>query len=73
MERTADPSRAVFEFDTFRFTARDRLLERSGAPVPLRPRAADVLLALLQRSGEVVSKQDLLDAVWPDPRSAKAP
>jgi DNA-binding winged helix-turn-helix (wHTH) protein/Tol biopolymer transport system component len=66
MGRLADRSRTVFEFGNFRFTARDRLLMRNGASVPLRPRAADVLLALLERHGEVLSKHELLDAVWLD-------
>jgi DNA-binding winged helix-turn-helix (wHTH) protein/Tol biopolymer transport system component len=58
--------RDVFDFGAFRFTSRDRLLARDGVAVPLRPRSADVLLALLQRHGQVVSKDELFDLVWPD-------
>lgn len=34
--------------------------------MPLAPRALDVLGALVERAGEVVTKQELLDRVWPD-------
>ena len=40
-------------------------LWRAGTPVPLPPRALGVLTALLEKPGVVVTKQDLLDAVWP--------
>lgn len=43
-----------------------RLLARGSDPVPLTARAFDVLLALLERHGETVEKDDLLRRVWPD-------
>lgn len=48
----------------FTFVASDGLW-RNGAPVPLPPRALGVLAALLSTPGSVVSKQELMDAVWP--------
>ena len=41
-------------------------LWRDGHPVPLPPRALGVLSTLLTTPGVVVSKQTLMDAVWPD-------
>ncbi|MDL2400280.1 winged helix-turn-helix domain-containing protein [Rhizobium mayense] len=41
------------------------LLER-GKPVPLGSRALEILIALLERPGELVSKQDLMARVWPN-------
>ena len=38
----------------------------TARPVPLPPRAIGVLTALLATPGVVVSKQALMDAVWPD-------
>jgi Tol biopolymer transport system component/DNA-binding winged helix-turn-helix (wHTH) protein len=49
----------VLDLDNFR-------LERSGAPVPLEPKAVNVLAFLLEHSGRLVTKQELFDAVWPD-------
>jgi serine/threonine-protein kinase len=52
-------------FGPFRFIAGDGLW-RDGRVVPLPPRALGVLSALLTTPGVVVSKQSLMDAVWPD-------
>ena len=53
------------DFGPFRFVPGDGLW-RNGTPVPLPPRAMGVLATLVARPGSVVSKQDLMDAVWPD-------
>ncbi len=42
------------------------LLRRAGSVVPLQPRALETLLVLLRQGGEVVSKQELMEEVWPD-------
>ena len=42
-----------------------RLL-RDGQPVPLTPKAFDVLLALIERRDRVVDKAELMKEVWPD-------
>lgn len=43
----------------------ERRLTVLGAPAQIGSRAFDVLLALINRSGEVVRRDDLLDAAWP--------
>src|SRR5207237_7245754 len=43
-----------------------RLLRRNGEVVPLTPKTFDILLALIHSSGEVVSKDELMQRVWPD-------
>jgi len=52
-------------FGPFRFVPGDGLW-RNGSAVPLPPRAMTVLATLVARPGSVVSKQELMDAVWPD-------
>ncbi len=52
------------EFGAFVFVPGDGLW-RDGQAVPLPPRAIGVLTALLATPGVVVSKQTLMDAVWP--------
>ena len=41
-------------------------MRRDGEPVPLTPKAFDVLAALVAQPGRLVSKQELLDKVWPN-------
>jgi DNA-binding winged helix-turn-helix (wHTH) protein len=57
---------SAYEFGPFRLDGVKRLLTRDGAVVPLKPKAFDTLLALVERQGEVVSKDDLMARVWPD-------
>ena len=52
-------------FGPFEFSSRDRVLERDGLVIPLGNRALDVLAYLLVRPGEIISKQELIDHVWP--------
>jgi PAS domain S-box-containing protein len=52
-------------FGPFEFSSRDRVLERDGLLIPLGNRALDVLAYLLVRPGEIISKQELIDHVWP--------
>jgi len=49
----------------FELLTAERVVLKDGAPVPLGPRAFDVLLALVERRGQLVTKNELLEAVWP--------
>lgn len=60
------PSPGFYEFEDFRLEVSKRLLFRQGQLVRLTPRVFDTLLVLIQRKGEVISKDDLMRAVWPD-------
>ncbi len=53
-------------FGPFRLFVAERLLEKAGVPVSLGSRALDILILLLERAGEVVSKDDLFSRVWPN-------
>ena len=53
-------------FGPFQLFPAERRLERDGAPVRLGGRALDLLVALVEAAGEVVSKKTLLAQVWPD-------
>ncbi len=55
----------VYEFGAFRLDAERLLLYLNGAPVALGPRVVETLLALVERAGEIVSKRELLERVWP--------
>src|SRR5271154_5913387 len=58
--------REIYEFGTYVLDSAQMLLRRDGSVVPLQPRALETLLVLVRRRGEVVSKQDVMEAVWPD-------
>ena len=53
-------------FGPFAFDPHARLLWRDGVEVALPPRVLGVLEALLERPGEIVPRQELLDRVWKD-------
>ena len=55
-----------FEFGPFRIDASERQLLRDGEVVPLTPKVFDVLLALVQNSGHILSKDEVMKLVWPD-------
>src|SRR4051794_6248084 len=53
-------------FGPFAFDRQSRLLWRDGSEIALPPRVLGVLEVLLDRPGQVVARQDLLDGVWKD-------
>jgi DNA-binding winged helix-turn-helix (wHTH) protein/TolB-like protein/Tfp pilus assembly protein PilF len=55
----------LYEFGPFRLDPTERLLLRDGHPVPLTPKAFDVLMVLVRQSGHLVEKKELIEAVWP--------
>ena len=56
----------LYEFGRFAVDASNRLLLKDGEPVPLQPKAFDTLLLLVERRGEVLTKDELLRKLWPD-------
>src|SRR6266478_3759043 len=55
----------AISFGPFRLLAAQRLLLEGDNPVRLGSRAFDILAALVERAGEVVSKKELIARVWP--------
>ena len=56
---------SVFRFGDFVLDGSDRRLLRSGEDVYLPPKTFELLLHLLQNKGRVLTKDELLEAVWP--------
>ena len=56
----------IYEFGPYVLDSAQMLLRRGDDVVPLQPKALETLLLLVRRRGAVVSKQELMDAVWPD-------
>lgn len=55
----------VHEFGPFRLNSAERLLLRAGQQVSLTPKAFDLLVYLVDRAGRLVTKQELMNALWP--------
>ena len=59
-------AQVAYRFNGFRVDPVRRLLfGADGEPIPLKPKVFDTLLYLVERPGELVDKQALLEAVWP--------
>src|SRR6266481_3101814 len=54
-----------YRFGPFELQPDKRRLLKDGATISLRPRAFDLLVALVDRAGQLVTKDELLDRVWP--------
>jgi DNA-binding winged helix-turn-helix (wHTH) protein len=51
-------------FGPFHLSPRARVLHKSGTPVMLGSRALDILIALVERAGEVVNHRELISRAW---------
>ena len=56
----------LYEFGTFRLDPSERLLMRDGEPVSLAPKVFDTLTALIENSGRLLDKDELMSMLWPD-------
>lgn len=59
-------NRQLFEFGPFRIDTVNRQLMRDGEVVPLKAKAVDTLLLLIENRGDVLEKDDLMKSLWPD-------
>ena len=57
---------SLYAFGDFRVDPQNRVLMRGEEPVALTPKGFDVLLVLVRSGGRIVSKEELMQAVWPD-------
>src|SRR5262252_7268004 len=63
MGSVASPER--YRFSAFELQVDERRLLSDGTAVVLRPRTFDLLAAFVERAGHLVTKDELLDRVWP--------
>jgi DNA-binding winged helix-turn-helix (wHTH) protein/TolB-like protein len=62
-----DPSaNGFYEFGPFRLDPKERLLLRDGQALTLTPKAFDTLLLLVENSGHLLTKEEMLRRLWPD-------
>src|SRR5262249_38727571 len=65
-ERSAASARRSFSFGPFIFFPERQLLMEGDAQVRIGGRALDILVALVERPGELVSKAELVSRAWPN-------
>jgi predicted ATPase/DNA-binding winged helix-turn-helix (wHTH) protein len=61
----ATTSTSSYRFGRFELQPSERRLLSAGTPVAVGPRALDLLVALVERGGSLLTKDELLDRVWP--------
>jgi TolB-like protein/DNA-binding winged helix-turn-helix (wHTH) protein/cytochrome c-type biogenesis protein CcmH/NrfG len=59
-------SQKILQFAGFTLDPNSASLSGTSGPLPLRPKAFDVLAYLIRHPGRVVTKDELIEAVWPD-------
>ena len=59
-------AQVLYEFDKFRLNPAEQLLLCDDKPVPLTPKAFQILCVLLQSKGRLLDKDDLIKRVWPN-------
>ena len=64
--RMATEPKVLYEFGPFRVDPEKQALLRDDHPVAISPKVFETLLILVRHSREVVSKDDLMKALWPD-------
>lgn len=60
------PPARIFEFGEFQLNVSEQRLLRGGQPVALPPKAFELLVALVERGGQLVTRETLLKRGWPD-------
>lgn len=60
------PGRRALRFGVFELDTHTLELRREGRLIHLRLQSAQVLKLLLERSGELVTRREITDALWPD-------
>src|SRR5215813_7526201 len=58
--------RYIYEFGPFRLDPVERMLQRGNDLLSLTPKALDTLIVLVENSRHVVTKDELMNRVWPD-------
>jgi DNA-binding winged helix-turn-helix (wHTH) protein/tetratricopeptide (TPR) repeat protein len=58
--------KVLYEFGPFRVDPDKQVILRENQPIAITPKAFETLLILVRHSREVVSKDELMKAVWPD-------
>ncbi|HEX7313566.1 MAG TPA: tetratricopeptide repeat protein [Pyrinomonadaceae bacterium] len=56
----------LYEFGPFRLDLEEHLLLHEGQPVALPPKVFDTLVLLVENSGRIIGKEEMMNLLWPD-------
>jgi DNA-binding winged helix-turn-helix (wHTH) protein/tetratricopeptide (TPR) repeat protein len=60
------PEHLIYEFHSYRLDAEHLMLYRDGDAISLTPKQVETLVALVEKNGEIVSKDALMERLWGD-------
>ncbi len=63
---------AAYRFGDFELHPNERLLKKTAVSIPLQPKAFDALLCLVRKAEHLVSKQELIQTLWPSVHVSEA-
>jgi TolB-like protein/DNA-binding winged helix-turn-helix (wHTH) protein/Tfp pilus assembly protein PilF len=63
---TSNPLRAIFRFGAYEVDSRTGELRKNGMRIRCQEQPIQVLVALLERSGELLTREELRQRVWPE-------
>jgi predicted ATPase len=66
VDRVAPNLHEVISFGPFRLFVAERLLKKGDETLAVGGRALDILIAMVERAGEVVAREELISCAWPD-------
>src|ERR1700754_1943511 len=66
VQQIGAPGAIRLRFGPFELNVAEHCLRKANQVVPLGGRAYDILIALLENAGEIVSKSELIAKAWPD-------
>ena len=56
----------IYQFEDYLLDVSEHRLQKDGKDIPLPPKVFEVLRVLIERHGQLVTYQDLMDEVWPE-------
>ena len=59
-------SSQIYQFGPFRLDPQEQMLLRNGKPVQITPKSFDMLVVLVENRGHLVTKEELMERIWPD-------
>ncbi len=71
-KKNQSSAESAYRFADFELHPRERRFSKAGSPLPLQPKAFDALLCLVRRAKHLVSKQELINTLWPSVHVSEA-
>jgi len=63
--QSATPERKIYRFGLFEFDSRESVLRKGGLRLKVQPQPLKILQALLDRPGELITREELRQRLWP--------